>query len=349
MYGSGATRARIALRLVQGIAAGRARGRPFTLSHLITSRCEARCATCLWRGDGRDDLPSGAVIWLYREAAGGGIVHLVVWGGEPLFREDLPRLLGEASSRGLVVTLITNGWFLEERWPELRGTVDALVLSVDDEPAAHDRMRGLPGLSARMEAAVERVNVDARRPRLLVNTVLSRENPGALTRVAPTVRRWGAGWYFCPMETGRMLAAGFDASRAGLALPGRELAQAAAQARDLRRRGYPLLNSPRYLRMLEQGPGLDSYRCRAPRAVLTVEADGAVRDCRRRDAPLANVADLRRVGLPLSHVYCLPRYPSMLEEAGSCTACNNPDVVETSWLWDMSPSMLSRLWRLASG
>jgi MoaA/NifB/PqqE/SkfB family radical SAM enzyme len=247
------------------------------------------------------------------------------------------------------VTLITNGWLLEERWPELRGTVDALVLSVDDEPAAHDRMRGLPGLSARMEAAVERVNLDARRPRLLVNTVLSRENPGALVRVAPTVRRWGAGWYFCPMETGRMLAAGFDASRAGLALPGRELARAAAQAGDLRRRGYPLLNSPRYVRTLEQDPRLDSYRCRAPRAVLTVEADGSVRDCRRRDVALANVADLRRVGLPLSHVYSLPRYRSMLEEAGSCTACNNPDVVETSWLWDLHPSMVSRIWRLTYG
>ena len=75
------------------------------------------------------------------------MAQLVVCGGEPLLRQDLPELLLAARRAGLFVTLISNGWFLERRWPELRGAVDALILSLDDVGEAHDRLRGLPGLS----------------------------------------------------------------------------------------------------------------------------------------------------------------------------------------------------------
>lgn len=343
------TRLRVGLRLTTGLAAARVRRRPFILSHLVTSRCDARCATCLWRGAGDDDLPLDKIVWLYEEAAGAGLVQLVVWGGEPLLRDDLPALLRAAVDAGLVVTLISNGSRLAARWPELRGLVDALILSVDDGPAAHDLMRGLPGLSARQEEAVALIRRDPLAPRLLVNTVLSRLNPGALERVAPIARRWNAGWYVCPMETGRMLSTGFEPARDDLALAPRELSEAATTALTLRRGGYPLLASGRYLRMLQADPGLSAYRCRVPRAILTVEADGSVRDCRRRDAPLASVSELKRSGGRLSDVYRLPRYRAVVREAETCTSCNNPDVLETSWLWDLHPVMAVKMWRLLRG
>ena len=33
----------------------------------------------------------------------------------------------------------------------------------------------------------------------------------------------------------------------------------------------------------------------------------------------------------------------MLARANSCTACNNPDILETSWAWQLRPFMLRRL------
>lgn len=339
-----AARARLVARLLRA----RARRQPFILSHLVTSRCNGRCPTCLWRDRTPGEMDTAAVTWLYEEAGRAGFAQLVVWGGEPSLRADLPDLLDAARRAGLLTTLISNGWLIGERWPELRGRVDALILSLDDAGAAHDRLRGLPGLYDRLEDFAAGLADDPLRPALIVNTVLSRRNRGALSRVAAVVRRWGAGLYLCPMETGEMRSTGFTAALAGEALPPYELSAVAAEARRLKDAGLPVLDTRAYLDLVARDPHLRGYTCRAPRAVLTVQPDGVVRDCLRRDETLADVRELRAAGRPLGDVFALPRYRELLDDAARCTACNNPDVVELSWLWDLRPAMLGKVLELAS-
>ena len=176
------------------------------------------------------------------------MAQVVVWGGEPLLRHDLPELLLAARRARLFVTLISNGWFAGERWPELRGSVDALILSLDDVGPAHDVLRGLPGLYDRLDAFVETLRADPLRPTLLLNTVLSRQNRGALRRVAEAARRWGAGLYFCPMETGELRAGEAGDRLAGLALSPdglREAARLALHAQGRRVSGPRLPSLPR--------------------------------------------------------------------------------------------------------
>ena len=314
----------------------------------MTTRCNGRCRTCLWRDPGVAELDTETVTWLYGEAGRARMAQLVMWGGEPLLRRDLPELLLAAHRAGLLTTLITNGWFLSERWGELRGRIDALILSLDDVGPAHDALRGLPGLYARLEAFVAGVRDDPLRPTLLVNTVLSRLNRGALARVAPIAASWNAGLYFCPMEIGSVTSRGVDAPLAGLALPAEELRAAARTAATLKGAGFPILASRPYLDLLARDPTVDDYICRAPRARLTIGADGSVRDCTHSDQALADVRELRAASEPLSRVFHLPGYRRMLEQSVACTKCNNPDVVELSWLWDLRPAMLRKVAELAS-
>lgn len=344
MGGRLATRGRFIARLL----AARARGRPLTLSHLVTSRCQGCCPTCLWRDRTPDEMDTGTVVWLYEEAGRAGIAHLVVWGGEPLLRPDLPGLLAAARRAGLAVTLISNGWAIAERWPDLRGLVDVLILSLDDTGLAHDRQRGLPGLYGKMDAFARALRADPRRPALIVNMVLSQANRGALGRVAAVARDWGAGLYLCPMEIGERTSHGFDAPLAALALPGGELSALALEARALKDAGLSILNTRAYLDLVARDPSISSYVCRAPRAVLTVQPDGVIRDCLRRDEALAAVPALRAAGSGLATVFDLPRYREMAAAAAACTACNNPDVVELSWLWDVRAAMLGKVLDLAS-
>ena len=115
----------------------------------------------------------------------------------------------------------------------------------------------------------------------------------------------------------------------------------------LKRRGLPILASRPYLELLERDPALTAYRCRAPQARLTVGAGGLVRDCTRADRPLLDVHLLRAAGEPLSSLFESPRYRRMLERSAACTKCNNPDVIELSWLWDLQPAMLRKVVDLA--
>lgn len=71
-------------------------------------------------------------------------------------------------------------------------------------------------------------------------------------------------------------------------------------------------------------------------------ADGAIRDCLRRDVPLAYTQELHARGGRLEDVFALTRYREMLAEAESCTACNNPDAIEMSWFWNLRPVSSTR-------
>ena len=339
------TRARFLSRLVRA----RLRGRPLTLSHLVTSRCDGRCPTCLWRDRTPGEMDTATVRWLYGEAGRAGIAHVVLWGGEPLLRPDLPELLEAARRAGMATTLISNGWSIGKRWPELRGLVDVLILSLDETGAAHDRMRGLPGLYERLEEFGGALRGDPLRPALLVNMVLSRENRGALGRVAATARRWGAGLYLCPMETGEMTSSGLRRPPGGSRPPpGRAPGPG---GRGPFAQGRRLAGSSTRVRISNSSGAtrrVSAYTCRAPRAILTVQPDGVIRDCLRRDEALADVRELRASGASLASVFSLPRYRDIVAEAAACSACNNPDVVELSWLWDLRPAMLRKVVELAS-
>ena len=337
------------VRVLCRMARSRLVNRPVFLSHLVTGRCNARCATCLWRSAAGDDrgaaaaeLTTAEIAWLYRRAAEAGICQLVLWGGEPLLREDIEEILRAASSAGLSTILITNGWLLPELWPALRGLVRTLILSLDDVGDEYDRLRGLPGLFSRVDSFALALRDDPLRPRLLVNTVLSRLNQGALNRVAPVAKRWGAGLYFCPMEIGEMESGGLVVRHGDLALGEEELRRAATVALELRAAGYPLRATNKYLRLLQDDPALRGYSCRLPHAILTVLPDGSFRDCRRRTTPLGNARDLLRSETPLAGLFGLSRYREMLREARSCNVCNNPDVIETSWGWQLRPCMILR-------
>jgi len=337
------------VRLLWDMARSRLLNHPLFLSHLVTARCNARCSACLWRFAASDDkgaaaaeLTTAEIAWLYRRAAEAGICQLVLWGGEPLLREDIEEILRAASSARLSTVLMTNGWLLPDRWPALRGLVRTLMLSLDDVGEDYDRLRGLPGLFTRLDSFALGLRDDPLRPRLLVNTVLSRLNRGALSRVAPVAKRWGAGLYFCPMEIGEMESGGFVVRHGDLALSEEELRQAAELAGRLKAAGYPLRATNKYLRLLRHDPGLRGFSCRLPQAVLTVLSDGSFRDCRRRRTPLGNVRDYLGSDAPLTQLFGQPRYREMLREAYSCNVCNNPDVIETSWGWQLRPCMIWR-------
>jgi hypothetical protein len=60
------------------------------------------------------------------------------------------------------------------------------------------------------------------------------------------------------------------------------------------------------------------------------------------------VDELRVSGRGLAGAFALPRRRELLAEADACTACNNPDIIEMSWLWDLRPAMLKKALELAA-
>lgn len=310
--------------------------RPFILSHLLTSRCNADCRTCLWRAPHdapTDELDLDEIRALYRDAGAAGFNALVVWGGEPLLRPDLAYVLAAGRAARMRTTLITNGWWLEERADELMPHVERLMVSVDALGAAHDEARRRPGLFARMERGLRAVRAAHPGVFVIVNVVLSRLNVDHIEELAEFGRAHGDLVSFQAMnetEYGHVERA-IDVE--ALRLTPEEERRIAAQLADLRSRGHRLSDSDAYLARLGAAPG--SYRCHFKKVCLRVEPNGDVLDCTARALPIANVRTT-----PVADIAGSPAYRDFTKRAEACSRCRDFGVVEISHLWEGRPGSL---------
>jgi len=128
---------------------------PFYLSLAVTNRCQGRCVHCysyLQRDDDRSELTTAELKSVIDQAGRLGIFQIILTGGEPLLRKDMPELVRHARRRGIMVRLNTNSLLLDREMAIIlkKAGLSQCALSLDDaDPGTHDRMRGLPGHHAR--------------------------------------------------------------------------------------------------------------------------------------------------------------------------------------------------------
>ena len=65
-------------------------GRPFIIGHLITQKCMCSCASCLWKNNDYEDVPTEGIKNFYAQAASEGFLATAFSGGEPFLRRELP-------------------------------------------------------------------------------------------------------------------------------------------------------------------------------------------------------------------------------------------------------------------
>ena len=150
-------------------------------------RCNARCGFCdYWKTDASqrdEELKS------YADAARFFNPMLVTFtGGEPTLRRDLEELVAEVDRAISLkyVTLITHGAMLTpERARSLWDAgINQFNISLDYLDERHDAARGIPGLSARILAAIPAMR-ERGIDNIRFNTVIKNDN---LDQILPLVR-----------------------------------------------------------------------------------------------------------------------------------------------------------------
>ncbi len=189
----------IATEAVKRVVAAESRAEPFIVSWNLTRLCNLDCGHCYLdavrrRNEATDELSTGDalnVLGQLAELAPGAM--LVLTGGEPLMRKDLPELVRCSAQLSLMPVIGSNGIMLDgKRAAELRALGAAGVgISLDSATARfHDRLRGLPGAweGARrgMQAAREAGLA------ILVQTTLFDENRHELAAIADIAESAGA-------------------------------------------------------------------------------------------------------------------------------------------------------------
>lgn len=125
-----------------------------------------------------------------------GLVAVDLFGGEPLLRKDLPRIIAGCKAAGLHVTVTTNGVLLNRRLSAelVTAGLDQLLVSIDGPTAKlHDDKRGMEGSFARAVRGVKTFKeLAGDRVRIGLNTLVCKPNFSTLPAMVGLVGDLGA-------------------------------------------------------------------------------------------------------------------------------------------------------------
>lgn len=262
--------------------------RPCVLSHLVTARCNCHCDICLWRGHATQELKLGDIERIYVEAKQQGIVFNYIWGGEPLIRADIDRVMLASKRNGFITLLNTNGYFLSEWLGKLANTMDILVVSIDYPSDYHDELRKCRGLYKRVLEGMQRTKDKYPKIRVIINTVMTRYNYNKIEEIVLLTRDLGASIFVSPMESNSRHSSPGVLAKA--MLTDEEICQVCEKLIELKMKGCPINNSVNYFKKFVGGK--KPYSCHYPRLVLTINADGEVPNCLDKARPLGNLRQM---------------------------------------------------------
>ncbi len=228
---------------------------PVSLIAELTHACPLRCVYCsnpLTLAERAKELEPSEWRRVIREAAGLGVLHLHLSGGEPLLRPDLEELVAEASGCGLYTNLITSGVGLSPG--RAAALADAGLRHVQvsfqaDEPKAGDVVAGRRVHTAKLAAATAARDAGLA---LSINAVIHRYNIDRVEEIIDLALGLGAG----RLELANVQFYGWALRNRGALLPSAGQVVAAEAACRRRRAGLDdvleVMGAARLLRDLPQ-------------------------------------------------------------------------------------------------
>ena len=180
-------------------------GRRFPLGGTfeLTERCNLDCLHCYinqpagCREAASRELTLAQVQRVLDQIVAAGTLFLLFTGGEPLLRADFPEIWRYAKSKGLLVSLFTNGTLLTPQIADLLAEWRPVAIEITLYGATaetYERVTGVPGSYARCLRAIELVL--ERGLRLNLKSVVLRANRHELDAMAALAAQFGVSYRF---------------------------------------------------------------------------------------------------------------------------------------------------------
>ncbi|MBI4368975.1 MAG: radical SAM protein [Elusimicrobia bacterium] len=288
---------------------GRARALPLVI-YYPTERCNLKCGTCSYGeiASGQGELSLDEVRRMADDFQGLGVSVVMLSGGEPLLRPELPEMIRAFCDRKMKIILLTNGTYLESRCGEIRGMIDQFYISLDGpSPQVHDSIRGVASFDL-----ILRGNKKARQENSLSKIswrmVVQKKNFRSLTEMARLAKA-------CEVEFLSFVAVdthtqAFGRLATGSVINAQEHLLDAVEIVEFRREIERLFEDPilsgivlesrqkmfamaDYFERCHRGLALKSPPCSAPMVSLVIDSRGRVLPC----FFLESVANIRQTPL----------------------------------------------------
>lgn len=297
---------------------------PFRLVHDITYECNCKCKMCeRWMqvSSYKNQLTTEENFKMLEDAKKAGMLFYIVEGGEPLLHKELPRILQYAKKLDFVTTIITNGYYLKERYDEILPFTDSLIVSIDSNDELHDKMRGLKGLRQR---AIEGIKLSKNmKIKISMNSVLCTLNSEKIDGLIELSEDLTIPIIFQPMDI-------YKGYNEDLRLPQPELQKVFSKILEMKKEGHKIGNSYSYLQHIIRNK---NYICHAPKCFTYVKPNGnIVSCCDMYDKVWGNVKNTQ-----FKIIFNNKEFKEFCKKIETCNKCSVHAVIETSLQYTLHP------------
>ncbi len=235
---------------------------PLFCGHKLTYNCNLKCKMCPFWKRSNIDLSTEHEKAILRQIYDSGACAIAFEGGEPLLRKDLGEILAFSRSLPLQTSLITNGTLLESKIDEIAKYINgAVYVSLDGLEKTHDSIRGVSGC---FRKAIQGIIEASKKVPVVINTTIMAENVHEIEDLVKLAKE---------LDTKISLAVAYEYSETKTDTPAKlEIKGIAEKLVELKKRGYPLINSISYFKVIAKEK---KWTCK-PWLTINVSPEGSL-------------------------------------------------------------------------
>ena len=232
---------RLGLRLSRGLFSNLVGVKaPLVCGHKLTYNCNLKCKMCPFWKRSNKDLSTEDEKAVLKRIFDSGACAIAFEGGEPLLRKDLAKILAFSRSLPLQTSLITNGTLLQARIDEIAPFINgAIYVSLDGLVKTHDTIRGVSGC---FEKSLQGIVAASKKTSVIINTTVMAENVHEIEDLAKLAKE-------LDVQISVAVAHEYFEAEASSSLSC-EVTELANRLVELKKRGYPLMNSISYFKVI---------------------------------------------------------------------------------------------------
>jgi radical SAM family uncharacterized protein len=232
---------RLGLRMCRGVVSNLVGVRaPLFCGHKLTYNCNLKCKMCPFWKRSTTDLSTEKEKTILKHIYDSGVCGIAFEGGEPLLRKDLNEILDYSRSLPLQTSLITNGTLLESKIDEIAQYINGGVyVSLDGIEKTHDEIRGVSGC---FKKAIKGISAASKKIPVAINTTIIAENINEIEDLVKLAKE---------LDVKISVAVAHEYCTAKVSAPTRhEISEVAGKLVELKKKGYPLINSISYFKVI---------------------------------------------------------------------------------------------------
>jgi len=165
---------------------------PLTINWAVTNKCNFSCRHCYSRTDPSEELDGKTLTACIEKIVAAKVLSINFGGGEPLLRKDLLEIAAFAHSKGLRVSMNSNGYLIDRNKAKDLKTAgfSKVGISLDSHLSeVHDGFRGISGSYQRAVSALAYLK-DAG-IKTSISTVICKINHTAINELISFARQQG--------------------------------------------------------------------------------------------------------------------------------------------------------------